>query len=412
MPKRVKELSALEVGRLKSDGMHPVGGIPGLYLQVTGPARSWILRMMVGSKRRDMGLGSFPAVTLAAAREKARDAREKVAAGVDPIRERTEAQSLLRTKQLKAVNFESAMQTYLAAKEGEWKNPKHRQQWENSLKNYAIPVLGPVLVADIQQEHVLAVLEPIWRTKTETASRIRGRIEQILDWATVRKLRTGENPAQWRGRLDKLLAKPSKIAKVEHFAALRADQMYGFLTDLRAKSGNGARALELLVLTAVRSGEVRGATWTEIDINGAQWIIPAERMKAEVEHRVPLSKAALALLERQPREDGCNLIFPGTKSQPLSDMTLNNIMRRMNLDAVPHGCRSTFRDWVSEHTSFPADVAEMALAHTISNKTEAAYRRGDLFAKRAQLMQAWADFCERPPIEAGKVLQSKGDAAA
>lgn len=412
MPKRVKELSALEVGRLKVEGMHPVGGIPGLYLQITGNARSWILRAMVGSKRRDMGLGSFPAVTLANAREKARDAREKISAGVDPIRERSEAQSQLKVKQLKAVTFAAAVRAYLDAKEGEWKSAKHRQQWENSLENYAVPVLGPILVADIHQEHILAVLEPIWKTKTETASRIRGRIEQILDWATVRKLRTGENPAQWRGRLDKLLAKPSKIAKVEHFAALGSSQMRNFLTELRQKSGNGARALELLVLTAARSGEVRGATWAEIDLQTAQWTIPAARMKANVEHRVPLSKAAIALLSAQPKEEGTDLVFPGTKGQPLSDMTLTGIMRRMGLDAVPHGFRSTFRDWVSEHTSFPADVAEMALAHTIANKTEAAYRRGDLYAKRAQLMQAWADFCERDADLAGLVLHFKGGVAA
>jgi integrase len=411
VPKRVKELSALEVGRLKTDGMHPVGGIPGLYLQVTGPARSWILRMMVGSKRRDMGLGSFPAVTLAAAREKARSAREQVAEGVDPIRARLDAQSQLKAKQITAVTFAGAARSFLDAKSDEWKSAKHRQQWENSLENYAMPVIGQLLIGDVKQEHVLAILEPIWKTKTETASRIRGRIEQVLDWATVRGLRSGENPAQWRGRLDHLLAKPSKIAKVEHFASLPCDQVNAFMVDLRGRHGNGARALELLVLTAVRSGEVRGAKWSEIDVGAAQWVIPAERMKAKTEHRVPLTKAALALIEQQPREEGTDLIFPGTKGQPLSDMTLTNIMRRMGLDAVPHGFRSTFRDWVSERTNFPADVAEMALAHTIANKTEAAYRRGDLFAKRAQLMQAWAEFCERDANATGQVLQFKGEAA-
>lgn len=411
MPKRAKELSALEVGRLKSEGMHPVGGVPGLYLQVTGAARSWILRMSVGEKRRDMGLGGFPAVTLAGAREKARAARETVAEGVDPIRARLEAQSQLKAKQITAVTFAGAARSFLDAKSDEWKSAKHRQQWENSLENYAMPVIGPMLVADVKQEHVLAILEPIWKTKTETASRVRGRIEQVLDWATVRGLRAGENPAQWRGRLDHLLAKPSKIAKVKHFPALGCDQMHAFMVDLRSRHGNGARALELAVLTAVRSGEVRGAKWSEIDLDAAQWIIPAERMKAEVEHRVPLSKPVLALLMQQPREEDTDLVFPGTKGQPLSDMTLTNIMRRMGLDAVPHGFRSTFRDWVSERTSYPSDVAEMALAHTIANKTEAAYRRGDLFAKRAQMMQAWAEFCERDSSAIGQVVQLKGTAA-
>lgn len=412
MPKRVKELAALEVGRLKADGMHLVGGIPGLYLQVTGPARSWILRMTVGAKRRDMGLGSFPAVTLAAAREKAREAREQVAGGVDPIRARLEAQSRLKAKQITAVTFAGAAQSFLDAKSDEWKSAKHRQQWENSLENYAMPVIGQMLVADVKQEHVLAILEPIWKTKTETASRVRGRLEQVLDWATVRGLRAGENPAQWRGRLDHLLAKPSKIAKVEHFAALAGDQMHAFMVDLRGRHGNGARALELLVLTAVRSGEVRGAKWSEIDLDTAQWVIPAERMKAKVEHRVPLSKPALALLKRQPREEGTDLVFPGTQGKPLSDMTLTNIMRRMDLDAVPHGFRSTFRDWVSESTSFPSDVAEMALAHTIANKTEAAYRRGDLFAKRALMMQAWAEFCQKDTSARGRIIPFGSGVAA
>lgn len=393
MPKLAKEMGALVVSRLKAEGLHAVGGVAGLYLQVRGPSKSWILRVMVGKKRRDMGLGGYPSVTLAMAREKARQAREAIGGGVDPIMERERVKSALVAAQLSELTFDQATKKFLDARSDEWRNAKHRQQWENTLATYASPVLGNLLVADIQREQVLAVLEPIWKTKTETASRLRGRIESVLDWASARGYRQGDNPARWRGHLDQLLAKPSKIAKVEHHAALGIDQVPKFMADLCQREGTGARALELLVLTAVRSGEVRGAVWSEIDLAGAVWTIPASRMKAGREHRVPLSKPALDVLNSLPRVEGCDLVFPGAQNKPLSDMTLTGVIRRMDVDAVPHGFRSTFRDWVSERTSYPSDVAEMALAHTIQNKVEAAYRRGDLFAKRAELMNEWASFC-------------------
>lgn len=394
MPKLARELSALEVGRLRDSGMHAVGGVPGLYLQVVGPARSWILRAQVGQKRRDMGLGGFPGVPLAMAKEKARQARSLIESGVDPILERDRAKSALLAAQTSAITFADAARMFMDARSDEWRNAKHRQQWANTLDTYAAPVIGAMHVADVRKEHVLAVLEPIWKTKTPTASRVRGRIEQVLDWATARGYREGENPARWRGHLDKLLSKPSKIAKVEHHAALPIDAVGEFMGDLRKREGIGARALELLVLTAARSGEIRGATWSEVDLVGSTWIIPAERMKAEQEHRVPLSKRAVQLLQELPRLEGCDLVFPGSRGKALSDMTLTAILRRMEIDATPHGFRSTFRDWVSERTSYPAEVAEMALAHTIANKVEAAYRRGDLFAKRAQMMDEWAEFCD------------------
>lgn len=395
MPRVSRELGPLEVSRLKAEGLHAVGGVAGLYLQVRGPAKSWILRATVGSKRRDMGLGGFPSVTLATAREKARQARAAIDAGLDPILEREQAKSALLAAQASAVTFDEATRKFLDAKSDEWSNAKHRQQWENTLATYVSPHLGGMLVADIKLAHVLAVLEPIWKTKTETASRVRGRIESVLDWAKARGYCEGENPARWKGRLDKLLAKPSKIAKVEHHAAMAIDAVPAFMAELRQREGTGARALELLVLTATRSGEVRGATWGELDLKHAVWTIPADRMKAGREHRVPLSKPAVKLLKSLPRTEGCDLVFPGNNETALSDMTLTSVMRRMGADAVPHGFRSTFRDWASERTGYPSDVAEMALAHTISNKVEAAYRRGDLFTKRAQMMADWADFCEQ-----------------
>ncbi|MHC3431710.1 tyrosine-type recombinase/integrase [Delftia lacustris] len=390
MSRKATELGALAVSRLREPGLHAVGGVSGLYLQVTSSgARSWILRATVGGKRRDMGLGGFPDVTLAFAREKAREARSKIEQGLDPILERERALSLLRAEQAKSMTFEAACQALIDAKSDEWRNPKHRAQWAASLATYAYPTIGKLQVGDVGQAHILSILQPIWKEKTETATRLRGRIEQVLDWARVRGFREGENPARWRGHLDKLLPAPTKIAKVVHHKALPIDAMPGFMAQLRQRKGLSARALEFLVLTAARSGEVRGATWQEIDMEAAVWTVPAERMKAQKEHRVPLSPQALALLAGMPRLEGNDLVFPAPRGGQLSDMTLTNLMRRMELDAVPHGMRSTFRDWAAERTHFPREVAEMALAHTIGNAVEAAYRRGDLFTKRAEMMTAW-----------------------
>lgn len=394
MARKAAELGALAVQRLSQPGLHFVGGVAGLALQVkTTAARSWILRATVGGKRRDIGLGGFPDVTLAQAREKARAVREQVRQGVDPVAERRAAIGRLRAEQAAAMTFEKASKTYVEAHEASWRNPKHAQQWRSTLEQYAYPVMGAALLRDIELRHVMAVLSPIWQEKTETASRLRGRIERVLDWATVCGHREGPNPARWKGHLDKLLARPAKIATIEHHAALPVAEMGDFMARLRKAEGIGARALEFAILTAARSGEVRGATWSEIDLDDAVWTVPAERMKAGREHRVPLTPAAILLLKALPRMAGSDYVFVAARGGRLSDMTLTAVLRRMGVDAVPHGFRSTFRDWAAECTNHAREAAEMALAHTIENKVEAAYRRGDLFEKRRAMMEDWAGFC-------------------
>lgn len=393
VPKIAKELSALQVSRLSQPGHHPVGGVTGLYLYVTSTgARSWVLRIMIGAKRRHMGLGAFPSVTLAMARDRARTARDEVLAGTDPIAVRKQTASKLVAEQMNSITFEEAAKAYIEAHGETWKNSKHRAQWTSTLATYAFPTIGALQVAHITQAHVLAVLEPIWKTKNETAARLRGRVEVILDWATVRGYRDGENPARWKGRLDKLLPAPAKVQKTVHHKALPIDQVPEFVKSLKAREGIAARALEFAILTAARSGEVRGATWREIDLEAGVWGIPGERMKANREHRVPLSKQALEILKTLPRFVGNDLIFPSPRGGSLSDMTLLAVMKRMEVNAVPHGFRSTFRDWVGEHTNYPRELAEQALAHSLQNKVEAAYRRGDALDKRRVMMQEWADF--------------------
>ena len=393
----------MEVGRLREEGDHNVGGIPGLYLQIINGSRAWILRFKIGTRRRRMGLGSFPAVPLAQARERAREAHKLIDSGVDPIDARDVLKKAAVASQARALTFKKACERFIATKESEWRNPKHRQQWENTLETYAEPIMGHLDVAEIGQDEVLRVLDPIWRTKTETASRLRGRIEQVLDWAKTRGHRKGENPAAWRGHLDKLLPKPEKIAKVKHHAAVPVAQAAAAVAAIRSIEGVSAQALLFQVLTAGRSGEIRGARWSEFDLDAGQWDVPEERMKGKRPHRVPLSRQAVELIKSMPRYEECDLVFPGRKMQPLSDMSLTACMRRMNLvDAagrtcVPHGFRSTFRDWAAEHTHYPPEMAEMALAHAIESKVEAAYRRGDMLTKRLAMMQDWADYCLPAP---------------
>lgn len=402
MPKKAKELSAIEVKALTKVGLHFVGGVAGLALQVqTTGGRSWILRIKVGSKRRDMGLGGYPDVPLAEARAAARSARATVKGGTDPIAEARAKRSALMASQAAALTFEQCAAKYIASQKAAWKNEKHVQQWENTLRTYAYPHIGAILVQDIALPNVLDVLKPIWETKTETASRVRGRIESVLGWATAHEYRSGLNPARWRGHLDKLLPKPSKVATVEHREALDVSEMGAFMLKLREMDGAGARALEFAILTAARSGEVRGMTWDEVDAAQKVWVIPASRMKASKEHRVPLSEAALALIESRTRVVGSPYVFTAPRGGQLSDMTLSAVTRRMGAACVPHGFRSTFRDWVSERTSYPGDMAEMALAHAISSKVEAAYRRGDMIDKRRQMMRDWANFCA--------LVETKGD---
>lgn len=405
MGRKATELSPLEVSRLKAPGLHFVGGVAGLALQVSqSGARSWILRIKIGTKRRDIGLGGFPDVPLAQAKEKARQARDKVKEGKDPIEEARAAKSALMDAQSKAFTFDQAGDAYIKAHEAGWKSLKHAAQWRTTLTTYASPIIGAMQVSDVDLTHVMQILDPIWKDKTETASRLRGRIESVLNWATARGYRTGLNPARWRGHLDNLLPARGKIQKVEHHAALSYKELSGFILALRQQAGMGARALEFAILTAARSGEVRGATWAEIDTDAATWTIPSERMKVGKEHRVPLSDAALTLLAALPRMAGTDLVFPNTKGAALSDMTLTAVLRRMVVDSTAHGFRSTFRDWAGETTAYPREVIEHALAHQLKDKAEAAYARGSLFGKRRRLMDDWAIYCVTQAAKAGEVV--------
>ena len=405
MPKKIGEMSALAVSRLAVPGLHFVGGVAGLAMQVQpSGARSWVLRISIAGKRRDMGLGGFPDVTLADARRRAREEREKADKGVDPIADRRAAASRLRAERAEAFTFKQSALAYIEAHESGWRNAKHAEQWRNTLAS-TYPEIGDLQVRDVSLPHVLAVLTPIWKTKTETASRLRGRIESVLDWATARGYREGLNPARWKGHLDHLLPAPGKIVKTGHHAALPLSEMGNFMQALRKQQGTGARALEFTILTAARSGEARGANWNEIDLDEATWLVPGSRMKAGKDHRVPLSSPAVALLKALPRLKGTDLVFPAPRGGLLSDMTLVAVTRRMGVVAVPHGFRSTFRDWCAEHTNYPREVAEMALAHAIGDKVEAAYRRGDLFEKRKLMMKEWATFCATSVPKKGTVVQ-------
>ncbi|MBS0355353.1 MAG: tyrosine-type recombinase/integrase [Proteobacteria bacterium] len=396
------------------DGWHADGG--NLYLFVRGASRTWVFRFTApDGKRKNMGLGSLADVGLAQARDLAKQLRAKVkdpTAPTDPQRERIEARQAVKLEQARRMTFKQCAEACIEALRPGWKNPKHGQQWENTLSAYTYPIIGDLPVADVDTPLVVKCLGPIWTTKNETASRLRGRIEVILDWAKVNKLRSGENPARWKGHLDKLLAAPTKVQKAGHHAALPYAQMGEFMQGLRTKEGMGARALEFAILTATRSGEVRGAKWSEIDQQARTWTIPADRMKAGKEHRVPLSDAAMALLTALPRLDDEDLVFPSTKrGRPLSDMTLTAVLRRMERgDLTAHGFRSTFRDWAGETTAYPREVIEHALAHQLRDKAEAAYQRGDLLEKRRRLMGDWANYCETVHSTTANVTQLRGAA--
>lgn len=411
MPKRAKELTAIEVRKLAKPGFHAVGGVAGLYLRINEAAgKSWILRAMVGAKRRDIGLGGFPDVSIAAARDKARDVKQSIVQGIDPIEQRKAARSALIDEQRQGMTFEEAVGRYLdSEKLDEFRNEKHRKQWGSTLYNYAVPLLGSMRLQDITVADIKAVLDPIWQTKNETASRLRGRIETVLNWATASGYRSGENPARWKGNLQQMLPTASKVAKSENHPALPVSMIPAWYMALLTRDGQAAQALAFLALTAARSGEVRGAEWSEMDLNSKIWTIPKSRMKAGREHRVPLSSAAVEILKRLPRMKDVPLVFPSSRSTPISDMTLSAVMRRMHeaeaaagregwIDprlkrpAVPHGIRSTFRDWVSERTEYPRDMAEIALAHRVGSEVELSYRRGDMLEKRRGMMEDWANF--------------------
>lgn len=412
MARLVEKLTPLGVAKLKKSGYHGDGA--GLWLQVSGSgSKSWIFRFTLNGKQREMGLGALHTVTLPEARAKAKDCRLLLLEGKDPLDARNMSMLADALERAKMMTFDQCATAYIDAHRSGWKNAKHVSQWENTLATYASPIIGKLPVASVDTALVVKVLTPIWQVKTETATRLRGRIEKILGWATTSKYRQGENPARWSGHLENLLAKPGKMAKVVHLPALPWQDIGQFMCALRERDGVAARAVELTILTATRSGEVRGATWSEIDVDEALWTIPAERMKGKREHQVPLSTAALALLEKMPRVNA--FVFPGTKRDtPLSDMSLTTVLRRMSdarelnqdarwvdkkgSDITVHGFRSTFRDWCAESVanSFPREVCEHALAHSLPDKVEAAYRRGTLIDKRKLLMQAWADHCFAP----------------
>jgi len=390
----INRLTAVQIKSLKKVGLHADGG--GLYLRISdGGTKGWVFRYSLNKKAHRMGLGSLQTVSLAEARLEAEQCRKLLREGIDPIRHRRLKRGRLEADTAKAMTFKDCAEAYIKSHSAGWKNAKHISQWNNTLSSYAYPVFGAFPVSEIDVGLVLKSLEPIWTTKTETASRVRGRIENVLDWATARDYRTGGNPARWKGCLDKLLPPRARVQKVVHHPALPYEEMSTFMATLRTRDAMSARGLEFLILTAARTGEVLGAKWSEIDIDKAVWTIPASRMKMEAQHRVPLAPEALAILNSMKEATSSDYVFPGRDSKrPLSNMAFLQLLKRMGHgDVTVHGFRSTFRDWAAERTAYPRDVAEMALAHAIGNKVEAAYRRGDLFEKRQRMMRDWASFC-------------------
>jgi integrase len=381
----------------------------GLYLLVKkSGARFWVFRYRLHRARmREAGLGRAGegrnCVRLSDAREKASDLFKQVKSGIDPLVARDAAraaeQAATQDAAVRGITFRDAARRYIDSHSAAWKNAKHAAQWDSTIQTYVNPVFGDLAVAEVATAHVLAAVEPIWIAKPETASRLRGRVETILDFAKARGWRSGENPAAWKGHLALTLPARSKVAKVEHHAALPWREIGDFMLAVRDEAGIGARALRFAILTGARSGEGRGARWIEIDLSTTTWVIPADRMKGSREHRVPLSAPAMGILremeEARVTDDPNTLVFPGQdRKRPLSDMSLTAVLRRMKRsDLTAHGFRSTFRDWAAEATTYPAELAEMALSHAVGNKVEAAYRRGDLFEKRRRLMDDWAAFC-------------------
>ena len=404
MPKKAEPKSDLQVRRITKPGFHPVGGVAGLLLKVSpNGSRSWVLRFSTGEvrmsksgntflARHDMGLGGYPDVGLSGARDAARDARALIRQGINPITERRKLRDSLLREQETRITFREAWKFYWRDKQSEL-GKKTQAHWTNSVERYAIPVIGSVIVSDLENYHIEKVLRPIWETKTMTAKKLRGRLEAILSWATVKKYRQGDNPARWGDNLKELLPKPSKIHRTKHYRALTPQETPAFISDLKNRAGNAARALEFLILTACRSGEVRGARWDEIDMRKGIWSIPAERMKMDQPHTVPLSKAALDLLDTMPKEK--ELIFLSPTGKQLSDMTLLAVLKRMGAwykKSTVHGFRSSFKGFAEEETDFPHFISEMALAHSVGDSIQQAYRRSDLVGKRLAMMREWAQY--------------------
>jgi integrase len=399
MRRKHDELTAQSVAKLKEAGLYLDGG--GLYLQVS-PAvtKSWVFRYALRGRERHMGLGSALDVTLAQARGKAAEARALLGDGIDPLEARKARDAQAALAAARNITFAECAEAYIEEHRAGWKNAKHAAQWENTLATYAEPVIGALPVQDVDAALVLKILRPVWSTKPETAARLRARLEAVLDWATASTYRTGDNPARWKGHLEKLLPpmgkkQRAKLGKFKHHAALPYLQIGAFVADLRTREGVAAKALEFAILTACRTGEAIGARQEEFDLDAAIWTVPAERMKAGREHRIPLSPRAVALVREQPAGE---YVFHGAKKgDPLSNGAMLQLLERMGRgDLTVHGFRSTFRTWAAERTGYPREVCELALAHTTGDATELAYKRTDLMEKRAQLMMEWSRFCDMP----------------
>ena len=433
MARGIHQLTTVSVAKAKPGNKKTKRGDPvralycdggGLWLQVTRGRtdtkeihRSWLYRWTIKdtvtgkTKTREMGLGSLKTIGLAQAREKARIAREQRLEGIDPLEKRRAEASATAGATAKAMTFDQCAHAFIEAHRDSWHNPKHRAQWGVTLRKYASPVFGKLPVQAVDLPLVLKVIEPLWKNKRETASRVRGRVEKVLNWAAVRGYRTGENPARWRGHLDNLLP-ARKRSDIVHHSALPYAGIGGFMQRLRERDGTTARALEFLILSAARTGEVIGAEWKEFDLAAKIWIIPAQRMKARQEHRVPLSPRAVEIIEEMQTKKRDRFVFPGVDGKvPLSNMAMAELLKRMGDDEITvHGFRSTFRDWASETTAFPHEICEMALAHKIANKAEAAYRRGDVIEKRRKLMAAWAGYCAKPASTGANVVSLQAGA--
>ncbi len=421
MARTMNKLTAKEVEKKTAPGLYGDGG--GLTLQITkAGVKSWLYRYMINGKAYGMGLGPAHTITLADARQKAAEARKLVIEGINPLEAKRQRKLDAEMVKARLMTFDQCADTYIEAHRASWRNAKHADQWTNTIATYVSPLIGPMPVAQIDTAMVVKVLtqpddmgQQFWQSKNETASRVRGRIESILGWATTSGFRSGDNPARWKGHLENLLATISRAQRIKNHPSLEWTRMGAFVHDLRQRDGVAARAVEFTILTAARSGEVRGACWSEIDLAAKVWTIPASRMKAKREHEVPLSDAALALIKSMPKIDGTDLIFPGTKGQALSDMSMTAVIRRMN-GAPPkwvdkdgktitiHGFRSSFRMWAAESTNYPREVAEHALAHQLPDAVERAYQRGTQFAKRAAMMNEWARFCGTVRSDGGEVV--------
>lgn len=413
-----ENFTALFVKHLKRPGTYGDGR--NLYLQVRrstkkgqtdSVTKSWLFRYRRFGKETWMGLGPYPDITLKEARDLALSERRKLLRNIDPLADKRARQVAARENAQNVISFEECAERYIESQRAGWRNPKHAAQWQSTLKNLAGHVVGRLPVDQIDTALVLRCLEPIWTTKTETASRLRGRMECVLDWATVRGYRSGDNPARWRGHLDKLLPRPSQVAHVKHHSALPYTDVGALMQELRNASGTAVLALQFTILTAARTNEVIRAEWSEFDMARKLWSIPETRMKSRRSHRVPLSDSAMAILERLRGRDSI-YVFPSHRNgTPLSNAAMLKVLKRMGHQSITvHGFRSSFRDWCAESTNYPGDVAEMALAHVLKDKTEAAYRRGDLLEKRARLMADWARYCSQPshPAEVVSIRRGTG----